>query len=541
VVKLPRKDKTNYKMPLTTIKNVVKEVPGKGFQKRVLIHDAQGNRICQRLTIPYAEPITSSRRFQKAIPITKVQYGTENEPTDCTRLAFECPQSSGAASKLTFNEDCLQMNIWIPEGNQPSSGWPVFFYIHGGFLQWGSPNEEDPVSLYLHTNYPAIFVSFTYRLTAFGFLASKELVAEGSTGNNGFWDQRLALEFVANEISSYGGDPKNITVGGLSAGAYSTFHQLAYSLSLPADRAHIRRVVMWSNGCGLQPKPISEVQSHFDALCTALNIPMSLTGKEKIARLRATPWKELAQATDRIPINAFRAVTDGHFVRRSLFAEIHSGLFAQKLKERGIQILAGDVKDEFNSYRKVQPPTSYDSLIKRLAVEYPENASERLARIYCPNKQLPPGYTTWQDIFGRIYADIQVHVTQRGLISSLVPILPADQILRYRIEKRAKCIDKVMPPGMGVCHGSDFAFWFWGHCFGIRSDLNSHEARLARGLLEPLGKYIRDEDAGWGTETTDELRRIDEVGKRVEVTKDPLWNDSLKVWNQLHGVLKSRL
>lgn len=425
-------------------------------------------------------------------------------------------------------------------------------HIDGGFLQWGSPNLEDPVSLYIHTSFRAIFVSFSYRLNAFGFLASKELLTESqeadtntrpqTTGNLGFWDQRLALEFVGSEIATYGGNPANITVAGLSAGAYSTFHQLAYSFSLPQDRALIRRVLMWSNGCGLQPKSIAEVQIHFDTLIEVLGIPKNLSGKEKLVRLRSTPWQQLAQAVDKVPVNAFRAVTDGAFVRRSLFAELHSGAFAQKLRERGIKVMAGDVKDEFNSYRVVSPPTSYQGLIQRLAVEYPEESSERLARLYCPHGQLPVGYKSWQDIFGRIYADTQVHVTQRGFISSLEPISPSKQLFRYRIERRAKCLDQIMSPEMGVAHGSDFCFWFWGHCFNMKADLTKEEAKLARALLEPLASYVGGEDEiEWGTQVVNGARKIGQYSDTVETARDPLWEPSLKIWRALHGFGEAKL
>ena len=398
----------------------------------------------------------------------------------------------------------------------------------------------------MHTPYGAIFVAPTYRLNAFGFLASQELLSEDAAssqgkslpvvGNTGFWDQRLALEFTAAEIASYGGNPRNITVGGLSAGAYSTFHQLAYSLSLPEDRAHIRRVVMWSNGCGLQPKSLKEYQSHFDALLAAFKIPQSLPAEEKLDRMRAVSWKTLTKAVESLPINAFRAVTDGVFVRGSLFAELHSGSFARQLRERGIRIMAGDVRDEFNSYRTVDPPKNYGALVRRLAVEYSEVASVKLGRMYCPNGRLPEGYNTWQDIFGRIYADVQVHVTQRGLISSLVPVLPDSQVFRYRIEARAKCIDGFQDPAMGVAHGTDLGYWFWGHCFGMRADLTEKEAGTARELLVPFCKYVNgEEEVGWGTREINDVKKLVDTGDKVAVERDALWEDSLKVWHGLHG------
>ena len=419
-------------------------------------------------------------------------------------------------------------------------------FIDGGFLQWGSPNFEDPSALLSSTNVHAVIVAPTYRLNALGFLAhpaalpTHDLTPSAAstiiTPNLGFHDQRLALTWTYTNIALYGGNASNITVGGLSAGAYSTFHQLAHSLALPPSHSIIRRVVMWSNGCGLQPKPPTEVASHFSALTSALDIPSSLSVPQQIARLRAVPWQDLIKAVDQCPENAFRAVTDNIFVRDSLFAEIHSGAFATALRRRGIKIMIGDVRDEFNSYRLVSPPGSYSGLVNRLAVEYPVAKSERLAKIYCPKGELPDGIKSWQDAFGRIYADTQVHMTERGLLTSLVSKMNLGDVFRYRVEWRPNCVDKVMPPSMGVAHGTDLAIWF----FGNGRELEKGEKKLVKEFLEPWGSFVKGDEVEWGTQRLDEVRRIGENGK-IEIVKDVLWDRSLKIWKELHGLGRSKL
>lgn len=90
-----------------------------------------------------------------------------------------------------------------------------------------------------------------YRLNLFGFLSGEELQDEAerdgeAAGNMGFWDQRAALEWTAQHIGHFGGDPSNITVGGYSAGAHSAFHQLAHELYfVPDEQAVIKRTIMW--------------------------------------------------------------------------------------------------------------------------------------------------------------------------------------------------------------------------------------------------------------------------------------------------------
>jgi carboxylesterase type B len=76
---------------------------------------------------------------------------------------------------------------------------------------------------------PVIGVSINYRLSAFGFLSGGEASAAGIS-NNGIRDQRLALEWLQENIAAFGGSPKKVTIFGESAGAgSSTLHVLAYN------------------------------------------------------------------------------------------------------------------------------------------------------------------------------------------------------------------------------------------------------------------------------------------------------------------------
>ena len=404
--------------------------------------------------------------------------------------------------------------------------------VDGGFLQWGSPNREDASNLLSQTSVQSIIVAPTYRLNVFGFLASYELRQEasacGSTyGNLGFWDQRLALEWTFENIEGFGGNKNNITVGGLSAGAYSTFHQLAYELALPDSQAIVRRVVLFSNGPGLPPKPLHEVQSHFDLLLDVLHIPRELDAKTKLELLRSLPYSALLEAVNRLPENAFRAVTDGTWVRHSLFDEIEDGRFAEAMLRRGIKIMIGDLPDENNVYKMVQPPTSYKSLVLRLSVEYPEVASKMLAKLYCPNHALPSD-AIWQEVFGHIYADIQVHVTERGFLAALARTLPLSNIHRYRINWRPKCVEEFMPLAMGVSHGSDLTIWF----FGNGRSLLPEEQKLVQRFLKPFAAFLRGEQHGYGTGSIAEVWTI-HPDMSIAIVKDADWQRCQRIWQVL--------
>ncbi|MCJ1352943.1 MAG: hypothetical protein MMC33_002927 [Icmadophila ericetorum] len=492
---------------------------------------------CHRLSnLPYALP---PQRFRKANPLPSdhTYGGTADEPFDATALCPLAPQDFGKKKERggyreeVMKEDCLRCLVWIPAGlaGPPRGGWSVWVYL--------PPNTHNPVNLLGDTDLQSIIVMPVYRLNVFGFVASKELPQEGEDGsvsNIGFWDQRLALEWTYNNIAGFGGNKANITLGGLSAGAYSVFHQLAYELGLSEDQNIIKRVIMWSNGAGLQPKSLEEVHEQFEELIAVLGISPKLGAKDKLVNLRALPWKRLIGAVKKVRLKSFRAVTDGAFVRHSLFQEIEDGRFAKAIAKRGIKMMIGDLQDEVALYRLEGRPTSYNSLLARLNVDYTRAATGKLGDLYCPTRTLPPTLS-WQDFFGLIYADIQVHMTLRGLLGSLSRELPLSHIHRYRINWRANCIDSLFPRKLGVVHTSDMAIWF----FGNGSDLLEPEKKMIRTWLEPVSAFIRGEDEiRWGTKTIRETRAILADGS-IGVIDDSSWENCQKIWRSLHREVNS--
>ena len=104
-----------------------------------------------------------------------------------------------------FSEDSLYLNIWKPAGTLKKA--PVAVYIHGGSLKTGQPWYQD-------------YSGEGYAKDGVGFLATEEMLeSEGTAGNFGLLDQIKALEWVRQNIESFGGDPDNITIIGESAGA----------------------------------------------------------------------------------------------------------------------------------------------------------------------------------------------------------------------------------------------------------------------------------------------------------------------------------
>ena len=121
----------------------------------------------------------------------------------------------------TYSEDCLFLNIWAPASALDGGKLPVIVYIHGGGFTGGCGHEkhfDDPV----WPTKGVIAVTLNYRLGPLGFACLPELSEEaGYTGNYGLYDQLVALKWVHDNISAFGGDPENVTIMGQSAGAMS--------------------------------------------------------------------------------------------------------------------------------------------------------------------------------------------------------------------------------------------------------------------------------------------------------------------------------
>ena len=174
----------------------------------------------QFLGVPYGKHPTGTLRFKKPEP-----YGRFETPFEAFEFGTACPQNDvldyGLESK---NEDCLSLNIYVP--TTPTSSPPdyaVLIFIHGGGFVMGSSAMIPGDVLTSYGN--IVFVSINYRLGMFGFASTGD---EMAPGNQGLWDQRLAVQWVNENIAAFGGDPSRITIMGESAGAMSVFIQGLY-------------------------------------------------------------------------------------------------------------------------------------------------------------------------------------------------------------------------------------------------------------------------------------------------------------------------
>ena len=215
---------------------------------------------CSFLGVPFATPPTGALRWkppQPAVPSATTIMATTPPPT--------CP-SAGAGAQ---SENCLRMNIWV-RNPLPVTPAPVIVWLHTGGFAASSANFASHNGRHLAEETGVIVVAPNYRLGALGFLVHTALDAEDPahpvSGNYGLLDQRLALQWVRDNIASFGGDPNNVTLAGTSAGGDST----GLHLVSPGSAGLFQRAAIHSGTPTIQWPTHADGAAQGDAFAAAL-------------------------------------------------------------------------------------------------------------------------------------------------------------------------------------------------------------------------------------------------------------------------------
>lgn len=223
---------------------------------------AHGRTLHAFYGIPFAEPPVGERRFLRAVRRTP-----SKAITMATKMRPACPQESywfntEYVNTTNFDEDCLHLNLWTPSFRNDDAPRPVVVYFYGGGFQ----NGGNHLGIYDGSHFAAlgdvVVVVPNYRVNVFGFLY---VGTDDAPGNQGLWDQRLALLWVRENVRVFGGDPERVTLMGQSAGSIS----VGYHVISPLTRHLFQRAIMQSG------TPFYKVEEN------------RLTGPEKARRLAA--------------------------------------------------------------------------------------------------------------------------------------------------------------------------------------------------------------------------------------------------------------
>jgi len=233
------------------------------------------------LGIPFAKPPVGDLRWKPP---------AKNDPwtgmRDATQFGGRCPQTASLEFPASDTEDCLYLNVWVPDP-APTKPIPVMLWLHGGGNTSGSASDNVPLNLgglfydghALAAKYGVVVVTTNYRIGPLGFFYDPDVVAAGGApGNQGLLDQRAAMEWVKANIGVFGGDAGNVTIFGQSAGAFD----VCFHLASPGSAGLFHRALGESGGCTRRVPTKAEAAVGAAAFRTA----MGCDGADAVACLR---------------------------------------------------------------------------------------------------------------------------------------------------------------------------------------------------------------------------------------------------------------
>jgi para-nitrobenzyl esterase len=311
--------------------------------------------------IPYAAPPVGALRWQPPRPAAR-WAGVR----DASTFAPHCAQPAGSFGVASMSEDCLYLNVYKPAG--PVGHRPVMVWIHGGALVTGESDDYDARRL---AGLGEVVVTINYRLGALGFLAHPALAAApgGPAGNYGLMDQQAALRWVRADVGRFGGDARDVTIFGESAGGLSVLSQVASA----GARGLFTKAIVESGTYALTQASLATAETAGRSFAAAAGCADQSAGC-----LRSLPVSAVLAHEN---TGGFQPDVDGAVLTRSLRDSFDSGQFNR------VPIVNGSNHDEWrlfvgaNELRgSVVTAANYQAMIAQTARVTPAVAATVAAR-----------------------------------------------------------------------------------------------------------------------------------------------------------------
>ncbi|KAF4446296.1 hypothetical protein F53441_10046 [Fusarium austroafricanum] len=313
------------------------------------------------LGMPYAQPPLNDLRFRHAQPLNSTWDGVRN----ATNYQSKCYQYSYPSGPLNGgSDDCLHLNVIRPAATKDKL--PVLVWIHGGGLVSGFSGDPTSNMSYIieesvKLGSPIMGVSINYRLGAWGFLWSEAVKAEGE-GNNGFKDQRLALQWIQENIAAFGGDPEKVTIWGQSGGARSVASQLT---AFGGRDDGLFRAAILESATGFHTAfrevEVEGAPSFDKGYKSLLNRTGCEDAKDSLQCLREVPSLELAEIIGNVSFPVYLDIVDGDFIRADRSELLRKGQFVH------VPIINGAASDDgdYFSQKGVNTTQEWESYLRK--------------------------------------------------------------------------------------------------------------------------------------------------------------------------------
>ncbi|CAG2105800.1 unnamed protein product, partial [Medioppia subpectinata] len=398
--------------------------------------------------IPYAKPPLRELRFRKPLPIGTSGVIAANEWPDA------CPQSD---LSLKQSEDCLKLNVWTTD---TTASKPVMVWLHGGGFTWGAGHTGEVLSAATDV----VVVTINYRLGALGFLRADR---EDAPGNQGLWDQTLALEWVNDNIRYFGGDDKRITLFGFSAGSRSISMHL-----LSQHSRHLFRNAIMMSGSALSLLSNSDktyVRDVYLKLAKAVGCqPVSTTFTDDVMKcLRDIPPERLvsAQHSPEVLDSEF-AFFPNIIFGDEFMADSPLTAVSHKETKKKINLLLGTTDDEGSwilnriSGEKFTKPLTKTDAIRQMQAIYDDLKLESpidgqsIAKFYLETIPEEANPDVWLKTTGVSLGDFFITCPALKFAETLHQSDPKHNKI-YGYYWSSKGSGKLCTEWAGACHGSD--------------------------------------------------------------------------------------
>ena len=268
------------------------------------------------LGIPYAAPPVDDLRWRSPRP---------PKPWSGVRTALvagpQCPQPAliGDAG-VAGDEDCLYLNVWAPaDVAEAGRKAPVMFWIHGGGNHIGTGGSAIYNGANLAGTHSVTVVTFNYRLGPLGWLTHPALRDNDDpaddSGNYGLLDILHALQWVQTNIAQFGGDPRNVTIFGESAGGFNVLAAMASPLA--AGLYH--KAIVQSGG--LRIVPVAQAENYVDDE----SAEQTMSSRELVNKLLIRDNPAMSRSDAKARQDAMPAAEIATYLRAKTAAEIVGG------------------------------------------------------------------------------------------------------------------------------------------------------------------------------------------------------------------------
>jgi para-nitrobenzyl esterase len=306
----------------------------------------------QFLGIPYAQPPVGNLRWRA--PLAVPPWAGVRQAVAWSNQSAQDPRLE-SVGEGGMSEDSLYLNVTAPKN---ASNLPVMVWFHGGafaILSSNSKQYNNPASL---TAQDVVLVTVNHRLGPFGYMAHPLLSAESGyngSGNYGQLDLVMALQWVRDNITAFGGNPGNVTLFGQSGGGGKTFALM----NSPMAGGLFHKAIVQS---GASPTtPLANTSDTARAAARAASLAaveaigtamFSRVGVSTLAEARALPWTAFVQADidNNIPRETYRPNADRHYLPKTYAENLVDGL------PNAVPLMVGVTNGDYSNLRAGLPP-----------------------------------------------------------------------------------------------------------------------------------------------------------------------------------------